>query len=103
MRVDREQAQSWDASAVIERWHRLFRGNGLSQRFSNGETLSTVELQVLEDCVETWRERLMSISWFMKQLNEFIAREANKEDRCKGRFWDRFLLLAKPAYITSCK
>lgn len=43
---------------------------------------------MLTSQVETWRERLMSVSWFMRCLNEHIARMANAEDHCTGRFWE---------------
>ncbi len=38
--------------------------------------------------VETWRDRLADLSWFMRYLNEYIARRANAEDGCTARFWE---------------
>jgi hypothetical protein len=31
--------------------------------------------------------RLYDISWLTRDLNEYIARGANKEDKCTGRFY----------------
>ena len=86
--VDREMANSWNLDEVIERWHALFCGISLSQRYLQGVELCEAELRKLEEIVDIWRERLMSVSWFMRCLNEHIARLANAEDGCTGRFWE---------------
>ncbi|GHA22228.1 hypothetical protein GCM10008090_35050 [Arenicella chitinivorans] len=81
-------SEAWSDREVIRRWHSLFSGNMLSQRFMNGDALEPVLYQRLLEDVETWRSRLCDISWYMRIVNEFIAREANKEDSCTGRFWE---------------
>jgi len=86
--VDTERASLWSQRTVIEHWHALFKGTALSQRFLNNELLSMGELLLLEEQVACWRERLQSVSWFMRCINETIARQANAEDGCTGRFWE---------------
>jgi REP element-mobilizing transposase RayT len=86
--VDADQALAWSVREVLERWHGLFSGTVLSQRYLRGDNLSSAETSCLEELADKWRERLMSISWFMRCLNEHIARLANAEDGCSGRFWE---------------
>ena len=88
LHINREMAQQWSAAEVIEHWHSLFKGSLLSQRYACGENLSRAERDALTEQVNEWRERLMSISWFMRCANEPIAREANHEDNATGRFWE---------------
>ena len=105
--IDREKAESWDQSDVIHQWHQLFSGTLFSQCFARGEALSAVQQKLLDKSVEEWRERLMDISWLMRVLNESIARKANTEDNCTGRFWEgRFksqALLDEPALYGLCR
>lgn len=88
LHINQDKALAWSMPEVIEHWHGLFNGSVLSQRFVAGEALSRAESDALSDQVEVWRERLMSISWFMRCVNEPIAREANQEDAATGRFWE---------------
>ena len=70
----------------------------------NGEA-GPAECAVAEAKIETWRARLFDVSWFMKCLNEHVARKANAEDNCTGHFWQsRFksqALLDDPALVTA--
>ncbi|GHA17734.1 transposase [Arenicella chitinivorans] len=81
-------AEAWSEREVVERWSSLFCGTLFSQRFLAGEALSEQQWSILRRDIKCWRKRLMDISWFMRIVNESIARQANKEDRCTGRFWE---------------
>ena len=102
--VNHQQAKDLSHDEVIQLWLSLFKAPSIVARYLNNEALLNVELDLLDKYVEQWRERLMDISWFMRCLNEHIAREANKEDGCKGRFWEgRFksqALLDEKALLT---
>ena len=86
--VDRALADNWDIDEVLRRYHKLHKGTLLTQKFMNGDTLSQGELITFDETIEAYRQRLYDISWFMRDLNEYIARQANKEDGCTGRFWE---------------
>jgi len=104
LRVNNEDAGQWSSAEVMDRWCSLYKGPLLVKRYRAGESLSQAERNAVSDIVNEWRERLMDISWFMRCLNESVAREANIEDGCKGRFWEgRFksqALLDETALLT---
>lgn len=80
IRVDQRKASQWSDKEVHRRWGSLFR---VPPELDTGPF------------IPLWRERLCSISWFMRCANEPIARKANAEDKCSGRFWEgRFRLQA---------
>jgi len=104
LRVNHDDVARWSADEVMDRWCGLFKGPLLVNRYRSGESLSQAERDAVSDIVNEWRERLMDISWFMRCLNESVARAANIEDGCKGRFWEgRFksqALLDETALLT---
>ena len=81
-------SEAWSDEQVIDRWLCLFRGPILVQRAQQGVELSHAERQTVADVAAVWRRRLQDLSWFMKCLNEPIARMANQEDNCTGHFWE---------------
>jgi len=86
--IDEASANTWSKAEVLQRWHQLFKGTLLTQQYCRGEPIADYLQQSLSETVACYRERLMDISWFMRLLNERIARQANQEDNCTGRFWE---------------
>lgn len=76
-------------------------------RIEKRKTPSKEELEatLLKNDAEKLRSRLSDISWFMWDLNQYIAVKANREDKCKGAFFEsRFSsqILANDAAILTC-
>ena len=100
-----EVSLQWSDHEVAERWAALFPMHGES-----GEPMAWTPQQIdalaanRNRCHEL-RKRLGSLSWFMKLMKERIARRANREDCCRGHFWEqRFhsTRLVDQAALISC-
>ncbi|WP_407333271.1 transposase [Enterovibrio sp. 27052020O] len=88
LHINTKEAGLLSLEQVAERWLSLHSGPVLVNRFMGGDKLSEAERERCEEIIEVWRERLTSISWFMRLLNQHIALEANREDQCTGHFWE---------------
>lgn len=80
LRVDRGRANTWNDAEVAARYGCLFPRTVRQAQHFNESARSAA--------LARWRCRLSDLSWFMRCLNEWIARRANAEDRCTGRFWE---------------
>lgn len=104
LRVDPLAAHTWPAQDVAERWLRLFPVRVQGQVDPDACLERARQLAAQPERIAVLRARLASVSWFMRCLNEPIARRANREDDCTGRFWEgRFkcqALLDEAAVLT---
>ena len=105
LRIDPLAAAAWTDEEVAIRWVRLFPAtvhgevDALASRTKEQNLLGNAER--LNVC----RQRLGSLAWFMRALNEPIARRANREDACTGRFWEgryKCQALLDHAAVLSC-
>jgi hypothetical protein len=88
VRIDSAEPKSWTDQEVVERWTQLFSGREHVRRWLRGDELQPYEMKEVFSTIAIWRHRLNDLSWFMRCLNEPIARMANEEDNCTGRFWE---------------
>jgi hypothetical protein len=96
----------WSDTEVALRWFRLCpvrkQAGGTSEEPTAAE-LDTIRQQPQR--LAEIRRRLTDISWFMRMVSERVARWANAEDQCAGRFWQgrfRAVRLCDEAAILAC-
>ena len=87
LHVDRVRAKQLSDHEVVTRWTQLFGTPPAIAKYMSGEA-EEAERELAQSMIELWRSRLYDISWFMKCLNEHLARRANAEDNCTGKFWE---------------
>ena len=79
------RALDWSDAEVAQRWLRVF-----GPPAKDPEARAVYEAALLADParLDELRQRLGDLSWYMRCLNENIARRANEEEDRTGRFWE---------------
>jgi len=83
--IDPRTPREWSDEETAYRWLALSTNSKCSESSMQSRL---VALLAQPERLELLRNRLGSLSWFMRYLNEPIARRANREDECTGRFWE---------------
>jgi REP element-mobilizing transposase RayT len=106
VRLDPDVAEKWSDEDVVRRWARLF-----PPRDKTRQPLAVSDAWVewrLRDArwVASARQRLQSLSWFMKCLKEPLSRLANRQDQTRGAFFEgRFksvAILDEESLLATC-
>jgi REP element-mobilizing transposase RayT len=106
LRARPDLARDWSDEEVALRWNRLCPPSDPATGEKMEPSACDLNMIISDPArLAVIRQRLSSLSWFMGRLSEPIARRANREDKCKGRFWEgRFksLALLDEAAILAC-
>jgi REP element-mobilizing transposase RayT len=106
VRLDVDEAAAWTAEEVIRRWIVAY-----PPKTPVGKEIEITQAWIDKHAkdakrIEVLRERLVCLGWFMKALKEPLARMANKEDDCKGTFWESryksIAILDDEAMLATC-
>lgn len=109
VRANGKKAKSFKTEEIIRRYTSIYPSTIKLVECLNKEDATESEQKAAKKTVKKWRKRLVSISWFMRVINESIAKQANKESDKKGHFWasrfhsealhDYKALLSSMAYV----
>ncbi len=85
--TDPKRVEALPQEEVARRWVLAMQNPDKPLRPEELHTKVQATLAEPGDRIEILRRRLRSVSWFMSRMNEPMARRCNREDNCKGRFW----------------
>ncbi len=85
---DPKLPESWSDLEVANRWLCAFPGKLNNPKFKQQRELRLQAIVADPDLLSKYRERLGSLSWLMRCINEPIAKRCNQEDFVKGHFWE---------------
>ncbi len=84
VRLDPDLAGSWSDEEVVRRWGRLFPPRDKTRQAIPVSDDWVQERLKDAGWVATARQRLQSLSWFMKCLKEPLSRLANRQEQTRG-------------------
>ncbi|PCI69199.1 MAG: transposase [Gammaproteobacteria bacterium] len=85
---DPKLPQSWSDLEVADKWLKVFPGKYNNPKFKTQRDLKIQAIVKGPDLLAVYRERLGSLSWLMRRINEPLAKMSNAEDYCTGHFWE---------------
>ena len=105
-RLDPGIAKKWSNEQVVRRWIAVYPPPTLDVEDPKVVQLWVDHERKDAEKVAKYRERLQDLGWFMKSLKEPLSRMANKEDDCKGTFWESryksIAILDEEALLATC-
>lgn len=89
LRTRPDVVAGWSDAEVARRWLKIakLKRGSLDEHWEPGPAQVRRQLADARR-VQVLRRRLASVSWFMGAVCEHLARRANQEDGCRGRFWE---------------
>ncbi|EGM71231.1 transposase [Shewanella sp. HN-41] len=89
--IDIETANRWSDREVLEQWHKLFKGDELTQKFAKGELVEAHEVNRLRHSIAIYRSRLCDISCQCFQKSALLKRADSKASESRRYLYRSFL------------
>ena len=86
--VDPRAPQLWSDEEVAERWLQVYPSRLDKPEYATQREMKKQAIIHDPDRLAIYRERLGDLSWYMRRLNEPLAKLSNQEENCTGRFWE---------------